>query len=53
MTNAPYIASGARGGFRYGPTVLTDAIIKDGMWCAFDACLMGLGTERYTGGGIS
>jgi len=53
MTNAPYIASGARGGFRYGHTELADAIIKDGLWCAFDACLMGLGTERYTSGGIS
>jgi acetyl-CoA C-acetyltransferase len=53
MTNAPYIASGARGGFRYGNTELADAIIKDGLWCAFDACLMGLGTERYSGGGIT
>ena len=53
MTNAPYIASGARGGFRYGNTELADAIIKDGLWCAFDACLMGLGTERYSAGGIS
>ena len=52
MTNAPYIASGARSGFRYGNTELADAIIKDGLWCAFDACLMGLGTERYTEGGI-
>jgi acetyl-CoA C-acetyltransferase len=53
MTNAPHIASGARGGFRYGNAELADAIIKDGLWCAFDACLMGLGTERYTGGGIT
>jgi acetyl-CoA C-acetyltransferase len=53
MTNAPYIASGARGGFRYGNTELADAIIKDGLWCAFDACLMGLGTERYSAGAIS
>ena len=53
MTNAPYIAAGARGGFRYGNTELADAIIKDGLWCAFDACLMGLGTERYVAGGIS
>jgi acetyl-CoA C-acetyltransferase len=53
MTNAPYIASGARGGFRYGNTELADAIVKDGLWCAFDACLMGLGTERYSGGGIT
>jgi acetyl-CoA C-acetyltransferase len=53
MTNAPYLAQGARGGFRYGNTELQDAIVKDGLWCAFDACLMGLGTERYTAGGIS
>ena len=53
MTNAPYLAAGARGGFRYGNTELADAIIKDGLWCAFDACLMGLGTERYNAGGIS
>ncbi len=53
MTNAPYLAMGARGGFRYGHTELSDAIIKDGLWCAFDACLMGLGTERYAAGGIS
>ena len=53
MTNAPYLAQGARGGFRYGNTELEDAIIRDGLWCAFDACLMGLGTERYTGDAIS
>ena len=53
MTNAPYLADGARGGFRYGNTELRDAIIADGLWCAFDACLMGLGTDRYTGDSIS
>jgi acetyl-CoA C-acetyltransferase len=53
MTNAPYLAAGARGGFRYGNTELADAIIKDGLWCAFDACLMGLGTERYAAGDIT
>jgi acetyl-CoA C-acetyltransferase len=53
MTNAPYLAPGARGGFRYGNTELADAIIKDGLWCAFDACLMGLGTERYAAGNIT
>ncbi|MEY2400804.1 MAG: acetyl-CoA C-acetyltransferase, partial [Ilumatobacteraceae bacterium] len=53
MTNAPYLAAGARGGFRYGNAELADAIITDGLWCAFDACLMGLGTERYNAGGIS
>ncbi|MDF2732604.1 MAG: putative acetyl-CoA acetyltransferase, partial [Desertimonas sp.] len=52
MTNAPYLAEGARTGFRYGNTELRDSIIADGLWCAFDACLMGLGTERYTAGSI-
>jgi acetyl-CoA C-acetyltransferase len=53
MTNAPYLAQGARGGFRYGNTELEDSIIRDGLWCAFDSCLMGLGTDRYTGDSIS
>ncbi len=53
MTNAPYLAQGARGGFRYGNTELEDSIIRDGLWCAFDACLMGLGTDRYTGDSIT
>ena len=48
MTNAPYILPGARGGFRYGDASLQDSIIRDGLWCAFDACLMGAGTERYS-----
>jgi len=53
MTNAPYLAGGARGGFRFGHTELADAIIADGLWCAFDECLMGLGTDRYAAGDIS
>src|SRR6188508_577460 len=47
MTNAPYLLPGARSGFRYGNTELLDAIIQDGLWCAFESCLMGAGTERY------
>ena len=53
MTNAPYLAQGARGGFRYGNTELADAIVKDGLWCAFDSCLMGLGTDRYVANSIT
>lgn len=53
MTNAPYLAMGARSGFRFGDVQLLDAIQRDGLWCAFDACLMGLGTERYAAGNIS
>jgi acetyl-CoA C-acetyltransferase len=53
MTNAPYLAPGARSGFRYGNVELADAILKDGLWCAFDDCAMGLGTEKYADGQIS
>ena len=53
MTNAPYLAMGARSGFRFGDVQMLDAIQRDGLWCAFDACLMGLGTERYAAGNIS
>ncbi len=53
MTNAPYLAPGARAGFRYGHTELQDTIITDGLWCSFDACLMGTATDGYTGDGIS
>jgi acetyl-CoA C-acetyltransferase len=49
MTNAPYLLPSGRGGARYGNTELLDAIIKDGLFCAFEACLMGEGTERYAG----
>jgi acetyl-CoA C-acetyltransferase len=53
MTNAPYLAPGARAGFRYGNVELADAIIRDGLWCSFDACLMGTSTDNYTGSSIS
>jgi len=53
MTNAPYLAAGARNGYRYGNAELADAIVNDGLWCAFDACLMGVSTERYSAGAIS
>jgi len=53
MTNAPYLVEGARGGFRYGNKELADSIIQDGLWCAFDNCLMGLGTDQYARGNVS
>jgi acetyl-CoA C-acetyltransferase len=53
MTNSPYLAMGARSGYRFGDVQMLDAIQRDGLWCAFDSCLMGLGTERYAAGEIS
>jgi acetyl-CoA C-acetyltransferase len=53
MTQAPYLLPSGRSGARYGNTELQDAIVQDALWCSFDACLMGLGTERYSAGSIS
>ncbi len=55
MTNAPYLLPNARAGYRMGNGELVDAMINDGLWCAFDAVHMGAGTEQYCGqiGGIS
>lgn len=47
MTNAPYLLPGARAGYRMGNGELIDSMINDGLWCAFDACHMGAGTQRY------
>ena len=47
MTRAPYLMQNGRAGYRYGNAELLDAIVQDGLFCAFEACLMGLGTERY------
>ena len=47
MTNAPYLLPGARAGYRLGDQSVVDSLMHDGLFCAFDACSMGEGTERY------
>jgi acetyl-CoA C-acetyltransferase len=49
MTKAPYLLPGARAGYRIGDGTIVDAMMFDGLFCAFDNCAMGLGTERYNG----
>jgi acetyl-CoA C-acetyltransferase len=49
MTQAPYLLPGARAGYRIGDATLVDSMMYDGLFCAFDQCAMGLGTERYNG----
>ncbi len=46
MTNAPYLLPGARAGYRAGDQTVVDSMMYDGLFCAFDACAMGAGTER-------
>ena len=41
MTNAPYLLPKAREGYRLGNGVLVDAMIQDGLWCAFENYHMG------------
>ena len=48
MTNAPYLLPGARAGYRAGDKTVVDSMMYDGLFCAFDGCSMGEGTERYT-----
>ena len=49
MTQAPYLLPGARAGYRLGDGTIVDSMMYDGLFCAFDQCAMGLGTERYNG----
>ncbi len=48
MTKAPYLLPESRAGFRFGDTTLVDSMMYDGLFCAFDVCAMGAGTEKYT-----
>jgi len=47
MSNAPYVLKGARQGLRYGDQKIIDAMIYDGLWCAFEGHHMGNSAE-YT-----
>ncbi len=51
MSNAPYLVPDARKGYRLGNGVLVDAMIQDGLWCAFENYHMGntgeVVSERY------
>jgi acetyl-CoA C-acetyltransferase len=46
MTNTPYALPDGRKGARMGNTELVDLMIHDGLWCAFDRCHMGEGTDQ-------
>lgn len=47
MTNAPYLLPDARAGMRMGDKSVIDSMMYDGLFCAFDQCAMGAGTEKY------
>lgn len=41
MSNAPYLLPQARTGYRMGNGELVDAVVHDGLWCAFEDIHMG------------
>ncbi len=41
MSNAPYLLPKARTGFRMGDAAAVDAVVHDGLWCAFEDVHMG------------
>jgi len=45
MSNAPYLLPKARAGLRYGDAQMKDAILQDGLWCAFQDWPMGNAAE--------
>ena len=47
MTNAPSLLPDARAGMRMGDKKVIDSMMYDGLFCAFDQCAMGAGTEKY------
>jgi acetyl-CoA C-acetyltransferase len=45
MSRAPYLLPQARGGYRLGNGELVDALVHDGLWCAFEQQHMGASAE--------
>jgi acetyl-CoA C-acetyltransferase len=46
MTNAPYVVPKARFGLRMGDGTLVDSMQHDGLFCAFDQCMMGDSSDQ-------
>ena len=45
MSNAPYLLAGRQNQLRYGHAQLKDALVVDGLWCAFEDWAMGNAAE--------
>ncbi|WP_027363720.1 acetyl-CoA C-acetyltransferase [Desulfotruncus alcoholivorax] len=46
MSAAPYLIEKGRWGYRMGDSKLVDAMIRDGLWCAFNDVHMGITAEN-------
>ncbi|MBA4063009.1 MAG: acetyl-CoA C-acyltransferase [Isosphaera sp.] len=46
MSRAPFLLQGVRQGYKYGDQKTTDALVNDGLWCAFENWAMGEAAEH-------
>ena len=46
MTVAPHLVRGMRGGVKLGDNKMVDAMVSDGLTCAFETCHMGMHAEH-------
>ena len=46
MSNAPYILTGARWGYRMGNAQVYDTMVQEGLTCAINGCHMGITAEE-------
>lgn len=46
MSRAPFLLQGVRQGYKYGNQTTIDALINDGLWCAFENWAMGEAAEH-------
>src|SRR5262245_61250720 len=46
MSKAPYLLPNARTGMKYGDQPTVDALVRDGLWCAFEDWAMGQAAEH-------
>jgi acetyl-CoA C-acetyltransferase len=46
MSRAPFLLPGVRQGYKYGDQKTVDALINDGLWCAFENWAMGEAAEH-------
>ncbi len=45
MSNAPFLNTNMRGGFKYGNVEMRDALLSDGLWCSIEDWAMGDAAE--------
>jgi acetyl-CoA C-acetyltransferase len=49
MSRAPFLLPNVRGGYKYGDQTAKDALVLDGLWCAFENWAMGEAAEHIAG----